>query len=491
MDGGSRGGLDRAMPTSQSGYSNPRSAFPAQSAFSPLDEPLHEHQPMYGRSPAGMQGGRSLQDIEDEMRMLSQRQRFEEASNYNQSAARMQAGRSAADIVEERRRRAQRQYLLAQRAQQPSPQAQQRLYQLQQQQQQQMYGSPQMGGMRQHARMPSDLHLQQPQQHLPHQPARAAPPRMHPHSASPRFHQMQQEIQIDQHQQQQKLELLNKQLQREQQERLLGRVPDDGFDPRGADLRVAEELAQLRRHSPAFDPHLQQAAGPFLPDNIQMEQLLLRRQANEKFMRDMVGHEQVGQRILEAERMEERRRIKAMKLSHMARYNDLMTQSDKDFITRIQVSQLVTQDPYAEDFYAQIYTAVMRSKLGLPEVDARVINFASGGGVGVGVANRPNGRRAGAMAKMESQVEKIVQAARQREKEKGTNGQLHHRLSVEKELTCHLQLFTACKERWARLRVAATRPHLDNCSRSATVKRRAPPKRLLGLACKPFTEQVM
>jgi DNA topoisomerase 2-associated protein PAT1 len=134
----------------------------------------------------------------------------------------------------------------------------------------------------------------------------------------------------------------------------------------------------------------------------------------------MVGHEQVGQRILEAERMEERRRVKGAKLAHMARYNDLMTQSDKDFITRIQVSQLVTQDPYAEDFYAQIYMAVMRSKMGLPEADARVISFASGGGVGVGISNRPNGRRAGAMAKMEAQVEKIVQAARLREKEKVT-----------------------------------------------------------------------
>jgi DNA topoisomerase 2-associated protein PAT1 len=99
-----------------------------------------------------------------------------------------------------------------------------------------------------------------------------------------------------------------------------------------------------------------------------------------------------------------------------------MTQSDKDFITRIQVSQLVTQDPYTEDFYAQIYVAIMRSKLGLPEADPRVLNFSSGGGVGVGVKNRPNGRRANAIAKMEAQVEKIVEAARMREQEKGTNG---------------------------------------------------------------------
>jgi DNA topoisomerase 2-associated protein PAT1 len=115
-----------------------------------------------------------------------------------------------------------------------------------------------------------------------------------------------------------------------------------------------------------------------------------------------------------------------------------MTQSDKDFITRIQVSQLVTQDPYAEDFYAQIYVAIMRAKLGLPEADPRVINFASGGGVGVGVTNRPNGRRAGAIAKMEAQVEKIVQAAKQRDKDKGINGEqvLQHALEARVLTSC-------------------------------------------------------
>ncbi len=34
-------------------------------------------------------------------------------------------------------------------------------------------------------------------------------------------------------------------------------------------------------------------------------------------------------------------------------YNHLMGSSDKDFITRIQLSQLVTPDPYSSDFYAQ------------------------------------------------------------------------------------------------------------------------------------------
>lgn len=95
-----------------------------------------------------------------------------------------------------------------------------------------------------------------------------------------------------------------------------------------------------------------------------------------------------------------------------------MTQSDKDFITRIQVSQLVTQDPYADDFYAQVYGAVMRSRMGISAPDA-VLKFGSGGGVGLGVAQVKGAhRRPSAMQRMEQQVERIVNNARMREKEK-------------------------------------------------------------------------
>ena len=95
-----------------------------------------------------------------------------------------------------------------------------------------------------------------------------------------------------------------------------------------------------------------------------------------------------------------------------------MTQSDKDFITRIQVSQLVTQDPYADDFYAQVYGAIMRSRLGLQPSDERVLKFGSSGGVGLGLGQKGAGRRPSAMQKMEQQVERIVNNARQREQDK-------------------------------------------------------------------------
>lgn len=96
-----------------------------------------------------------------------------------------------------------------------------------------------------------------------------------------------------------------------------------------------------------------------------------------------------------------------------------MTQSDKDFITRIQVSQLVSQDPYADDFYAQVYGAIVRSRMGLSADDERVLKFGASGGVALGAPTKGGNRRPNAMQRMQQQVERIVSNARKREEEKG------------------------------------------------------------------------
>ncbi|WAR60350.1 hypothetical protein PtB15_9B289 [Puccinia triticina] len=75
-------------------------------------------------------------------------------------------------------------------------------------------------------------------------------------------------------------------------------------------------------------------------------------------------------RIQEQERREALRRRKATKIAEMSKYNNLMSQGDKDFITRIQVSQLVNPshgqagfDPYADDFYFHVYSAIRASRV--------------------------------------------------------------------------------------------------------------------------------
>src|ERR1700760_70721 len=98
-----------------------------------------------------------------------------------------------------------------------------------------------------------------------------------------------------------------------------------------------------------------------------------------------------------------------------------MTQSDKDFITRIQVSQLVTQDPYSEDFYAQVYSSFVRSRMGPAGVQQKsMLKFSNGAGVGVGVpGHRGAGRRENAMTRMQNQVERIIKNAQARQKDPG------------------------------------------------------------------------
>lgn len=280
------------------------------SAFSPFDavhanDPSAIIQPNLARN--GSQAGyRTAQEVEEEMRIAAMRSREVQARE-------IQAREAAAHEAQQMQEHYER--LRLQELQQNSLQNIQRELELQQQ-------------------------------------ARTPPPRMHPHSQSPRFHhQLQQQILITQQREQQReqhqLHNISAQLRQEELARLRERelaalqgaaqmhvphpqrylgeqqyaAPRLGGNASLAELRMAQELQQLRRQSPAFDPHIQQLPQPrsaqYLPDDIQVQQLLLSRSANDEFLREMVGNEQVGRRIMEAERMEERRRRKAAKISHM------------------------------------------------------------------------------------------------------------------------------------------------------------------------------
>ncbi|CAO1628751.1 unnamed protein product [Parajaminaea phylloscopi] len=63
-------------------------------------------------------------------------------------------------------------------------------------------------------------------------------------------------------------------------------------------------------------------------------------------------------RLRMIEGFEQRKRVRDAKIAAMSRNNNVMTVSDKEFITRIQISQILPADPYADDFYAHIYFAL-------------------------------------------------------------------------------------------------------------------------------------
>lgn len=371
------------------------------------------------------------------------------AGQHRESPGSHAAVRTVEEIEAEMRAAAQQsrtrqKELLLQQQMQFEEEERQRILQEQELQRQMLYQQEQ-----------HQLHIQRLlQQQGEQQYQRTPPPRMLPTSQSPRFLEHQRQLllsqQQEQHLQQQRVQDAQEQLRLEEMERQLlhraviqrqspnpptlhhrrssGLLSFDAYSPQNKQQGSKSPINANNRYSAAIQEGLLLPT----PQNIQLQQRLLSEMAQAEFIRNIQGgntHVAIEQealrmeamrKILEAEKMEEKRRRKAAKIAHISRYNELMTQSDKDFITRIQVSQLVTQDPYADDFYAQVYGAILRSKMGLRSQDERVLKFGSGGGVGLGLSGPKGGnRRSNAMQRMEQQVERIVNNARKREEEKG------------------------------------------------------------------------
>ncbi|WVR08571.1 hypothetical protein IAU60_005626 [Kwoniella sp. DSM 27419] len=122
----------------------------------------------------------------------------------------------------------------------------------------------------------------------------------------------------------------------------------------------------------------------------------------------------------ELARMEELHKRISVKIEAMAKYNNCMGSSDKDFITRIQLSQLATVDPYTSDFYAQVFSALKRSRQMAegPGEGPTVVPVAAGMGLGVGgpVGNRFGKMGQNTMSKLTTQVKKLVENRAQHQK---------------------------------------------------------------------------
>ncbi|WWC72563.1 uncharacterized protein I206_106525 [Kwoniella pini CBS 10737] len=144
-------------------------------------------------------------------------------------------------------------------------------------------------------------------------------------------------------------------------------------------------------------------------------------QGTPSFVSDQTGsHEPPRPSPEELARMEELHQRITAKIESMAKYNNLMGSSDKDFITRIQLSQLATADPYVSDFYAQVFSALKRSRMiseGQGE-NPTVVQVGAGLGLGVGgpVGNRFGKMGQNTMTKLSTQVKKLVENRAQHQK---------------------------------------------------------------------------
>jgi DNA topoisomerase 2-associated protein PAT1 len=94
-----------------------------------------------------------------------------------------------------------------------------------------------------------------------------------------------------------------------------------------------------------------------------------------------------------------------------------MTGRDKDFINRIQLQQLASGDPFADDFYYQVYSAI-RQRAGLPPPGANKdpmmeVQIKDGGDRN----KRSNRREENAVHKMQQQLQRIVNDSKRRPKQ--------------------------------------------------------------------------
>ncbi|KAJ2709128.1 DNA topoisomerase 2-associated protein pat1 [Coemansia spiralis] len=128
-----------------------------------------------------------------------------------------------------------------------------------------------------------------------------------------------------------------------------------------------------------------------------------------------------------------RREERLCKQAALAKYDNLMTQRDKDYIIRIQVSQLLTDDPAADDFYCHMFQ-LSRGAAEMPGA-AQQQGSASDSAANVlrealeqrgmqmpgdsKAGNQTRGQRSNtqsSMARMQQQVQRFVNEARRRPK---------------------------------------------------------------------------
>ncbi|KAH3661339.1 hypothetical protein OGAPHI_006746 [Ogataea philodendri] len=98
------------------------------------------------------------------------------------------------------------------------------------------------------------------------------------------------------------------------------------------------------------------------------------------------------------------------KVSAIIRCSGFMNPRDKDFVTRVQLSQIVTDDPYNEDFYCQVYK-VLNSSVGEEDMNSIAQKYLDQSGHRLGGREK---RADVALQRMQQQVSKAVTVAKER-----------------------------------------------------------------------------
>ncbi|KAJ2633649.1 DNA topoisomerase 2-associated protein pat1 [Coemansia sp. RSA 1290] len=124
-------------------------------------------------------------------------------------------------------------------------------------------------------------------------------------------------------------------------------------------------------------------------------------------------------RRADAETIARRREARLQREASLARYNNMMTRQDKERIVRIQISQLLTDDPAADDFYCHMFQLSRGTLIGAaaaqpqqqPQQQKELDKLAK-----EAREQRPRSNTQSSMARMQQHVQRIVNEARRRPK---------------------------------------------------------------------------
>ena len=129
------------------------------------------------------------------------------------------------------------------------------------------------------------------------------------------------------------------------------------------------------------------------------------------------GHQREPLQELTPEQQEKAAR-RQEKVSRIMKYSGIMNPKDKDFVTRFQLSQIVTEDPYNEDFYAQVFKVIHPKTINGAQQSTQQNNSIAQAYLDHS-GHRLGGRykRADvALQRMQQQVQKAVTVAKERPK---------------------------------------------------------------------------
>lgn len=141
------------------------------------------------------------------------------------------------------------------------------------------------------------------------------------------------------------------------------------------------------------------------------------RRQHSSYQQRQVQQQQQLQQQMEQMTPEEREKFikRQQKVSKITRASGFMTPKDKDFVTRFQLSQIVTEDPYNEDFYSQVYK-ILNSAIDENDMNSLAQKYLDQSGHRLGGRSK---RADIALQRMQQQVSKAVSVAKERGERKG------------------------------------------------------------------------